>query len=139
MKNHDALEKGQASISRSGDGTFRVQDLELAGIKNYAVVLADKETLRLAVRAPRDNERLDSVAVGIVRKGAAKVDAGRRRIRLARGIKHLDLTPEAVAGRFDLLAKDDLLILPLIGTDGSEAKPAGAKLGAAARPRFEGE
>jgi hypothetical protein len=149
LASFDAIEEGQVSISRSGDATFRREDLDLVKIGAYAIVLADPETLRLAVRAPRDNERLESVAVGVITKGKEKKDAGRRRIRLTRAIKRLDLTCEAVAGRFDLLAKDDLIIIPLIGMDTKGAKPAGdkaigekpAKVEApkigTARPRFE--
>jgi hypothetical protein len=124
----DPLAEGEVSVCRSGVACFRTEDLVKAGIdrKPWAMVLADAGTLRVAVRAVRSGEEQQAVAVSqVTRKGGA--DAGRRRINLARAIRHCGLTTAAVAARYNLhvKTKDEgdagLLIINL--TDG----PLGAK------------
>ncbi|MFH1746180.1 MAG: hypothetical protein ABIG44_03965 [Planctomycetota bacterium] len=116
-----ALAEGEVSLGKRGTLLARVADLELVGIGNYSIILADTSgTLRLALRAVRDGEQDKSVACGVVtRKGGA--DSGRRRINVARAIKRLSLTPEACAGRYQLnVHHDELLIVNLTGASGKE-------------------
>jgi hypothetical protein len=50
-----------------------------------------------------------------------KPDCGRRRISLARALRRLNVTPDAVAGRYELTCKgtgaDAMLIINLLGAD----------------------
>jgi hypothetical protein len=114
----DPLEQGEISICRSGTATFRAEDLASVGIdKPWVTVLADPSTLRVAVRPVRSGEEQGSVAVSNVMRSKGKIDSGRRRISLARAIRHCGLTTAAVAARYNLHVKDDqLLIINL--TDG---------------------
>ncbi len=117
-----ALPEGSCSIDRSGALTAHASDLRMVGVVERAVVLADRASLRLAVRAPRDGEDEMAVAVGRVNRGggAANTDSGRRHIRVKRALDALGLTGEATAGRFELNIKgegvDGLLIVNLIAT-----------------------
>ncbi len=129
----DPLAEGQVSIAKSGKLTIRKADLDLAGIDHYAMVMADRETFRVGVRAVRgDDERPRSVAVSTVTSGKAKKDSGRRTLNLGRAIKRLDLQPEAVAGRYELVVRgkegDAMLILNLMpGTGPADKKGKAAQ------------
>ncbi|MGE0481831.1 MAG: hypothetical protein AB7Q17_15315 [Phycisphaerae bacterium] len=128
------LEEGQVAIDATGTATMRAADLESAGIAHYCIVLADAGTLRIAIRAPRDDERALSVAVSVVRHGKEQRDAGRRRVSLGRAIKRCGVEIDAVRGRYDLRTKDDLLIIDLASVAkgaGGAPKPLRAPVGAA--------
>ena len=109
----EALPEGQCSVSKCGKLSLRLADLESVGIGHYAIVLADRESLRLAVRGVRDGEQAQSVAVSLT--AGHKRDTGRRALNVARAIGRLGLELDAVAGRYDLLTKgegrDALLIV----------------------------
>ena len=114
----EPLGEGRCSIGKGGALACRAADLEIVGITHYAIVLADAETTRLALRAVRDGEQQQSVAVSIVScgKGAKRHDSGRRRINVLRALRRLAVTAEAAAGRYDFMVKgDELLIVNLIG------------------------
>ncbi len=124
------LAEGQCSIAKGGKLTIRKADLDLAGIEHYAIVLADRETFRIGVRAVRgEDERPRSVAVSIVTSGKGKKDSGRRTLSLTRAIKKVDLRPEAVAGRYELIVRgktsDAMLIISLMPA--TSGKPKGEK------------
>jgi hypothetical protein len=112
------LPEGEVSISRSGALTAHAKDLEIVGIGNYAIVLADSDTLRVAFRDVRDGEQQQSVCASVVRRKSG-VDTGRRSINVGRAIKRLGLTNESVAGRYTLNVHKDLLIVNL--TEAREA------------------
>jgi hypothetical protein len=99
------LQEGQASLSKSGKLTVRERDLAMIGVTTAAVALADRELLRLALRAPRDGEKGKTVAVSIVGSGKAKKDTGRRQVNMIRAIRRLDLLPAATCGRYELTTK----------------------------------
>ena len=73
------------------------------------IVLADSGSLRIGLRKVRDGEEAQSVGVSVIRRGN-KADSGRRRILVSRAIEHLELTAEAVAGRYTLKTHRDELV-----------------------------
>jgi len=119
FQHSEPLQEGECSISRNATLTARADDLGIVGITNYAIVMADTDTLRLGLRAVRDGEEQKSVACSIISAGQDKHDSGRRRILVNRALQRLGLTAEAVAGRYTLMSKekDGLLFVVL-----SEAK-----------------
>lgn len=124
----DALTSGTASISRSGRLTVVQEDLELAGIDRTAVVLADPGTLRIALRAPREDETAVSVACSPMLTHA-KRDTGRRALNIVRALRRLSLTPEAAAGRYELATKGagaDALLIVNLGASRDRPKPGQA-------------
>lgn len=111
----ERLPEGFASLSRKGKLTVRKADLELAGISDSAVVLADAGTLRLGLRAPRPDEVAIAMRVGALGKRPKNVRCG---ISVARAVKTLGLTLAAAAGRYELTTKgkgaDGLLMVKLV-------------------------
>jgi len=124
----EPLPEGVASIAKSGKLTARRADLALAAIGHAAVVLADRDSFRLALRAPRGTEEGKTVAVSTVSTGQAKRDSGRRSINVPRAIRALDLMPEHTAGRYTLNIHGEgasgLLILNLMPETSGKGKGA---------------
>jgi hypothetical protein len=114
----EPLAVGQCSISKAGRLSCRAEDVRAVGIGHYAIVMADGQTMRVALRVPRDGEQPKSAALTITTagKGAKKHDAGRRNVLIMRALRRLGVTPEAVAGRYALSQHDgSLLIVCLTG------------------------
>ena len=127
------LEPGEVSLNRCGRLMLRVEDLETASIgPHYAIVLADAGNLRIALRAVRDGEESQSVAICTVRGSRAGRDSRRRAVHVTRALKRLGIEPAAAAGRYELFTKGEgpaaLLIINLVA-DGS------AKTGKGAEPK----
>ena len=116
----DPIPEGQASIDKTGTLTIRTEDLALAQIEGTAIVLTDELTMRIALRAPREHERAKAYTVFKVFRAAKKLDPKWRRIGLGGVIKAMNLEPAAVAGRCELITKENLLIVNLTGADGDE-------------------
>jgi hypothetical protein len=107
------LAEGECSLGKGGALVVRADDLQAVGITNYAVVLCEVDSRRIGLRAVRDGEQQSSMACSIV-ANSKKEDGGRRRIGVARAIKRLNLTPEAVAARDTLhTLRDELLFISL--------------------------
>jgi hypothetical protein len=102
----EPLGEGEVSLGKGGTLLARREDLELVGIKHYAIVLADAGTLRVGLRAVRDGEQQQSVAACIVRCKNGR-DSGRRRINVARAARRLGLEPAAIVGRYELHVHGD--------------------------------
>ncbi|MGD8450696.1 MAG: hypothetical protein PVJ57_02660 [Phycisphaerae bacterium] len=124
----EALAEGECSLRKGGKLVAHAADLALVNIGNYAMVMADAGTLRIALRAVRDGEEAKSYACSVVRR-ANKTDSGRREINVLRALHRLNLTPEAVVGRYPLTVKGEgaggMLIVNLVG-DGAK-DPEGEK------------
>jgi len=116
----DPIPEGQASIDKTGTLTIRTEDLALVHIEDAAIVLTDELTMRIALRAARGNERAKAYTVFKVFRAAKKLDPKWRRIGLGGVIKAMNLEPAAVAGRYELTTKENLLIVNLTGADGDE-------------------
>ncbi len=119
------LEEGWVAIHMDGALTLRADDLASVGIEQFAAVLCDPGTLRIAVRKPKEHEFARATAVGVVRGKAGK-DTGRRTIRATRAFRELCLDSRACAGRIELTTKDDLLILNLAGFEFDKGESADA-------------
>lgn len=122
------LQEGQCSLNKDGRFIARAEDLELLGIKDKAVVLADTGSLRLAIRAPRDNESLGTLTVHIIKKligpkGKKKhVPTPRRSIDVRHALQRLALEPDAVKGRRDAVTRDNLFIIAVADPTVSEKR-----------------
>lgn len=128
----EPLPEGQCSIWRDGTLMFHQSDLDLVGVGAYVVVLADTETWRLGLRAVRDGEQPQSVAVTTVLSKRKRRDTQRRSINVSRALRKLSLDASAVAGRYTLThkgeGKESLLIVHLMPeTVGQSGKGKGAK------------
>jgi len=128
----DPLPKGWASLAKSGRLRLYASDLQAAGIKDRAVLLSDRDTWRIALRAARDDERERSKPIAICTTGKTKRDTGRRQLMIARAVRTLGLEVEKCSGRFELMRKgtgaDALLIITLMpdtGAIGTKAKAKG--------------
>jgi len=108
----EALEQGQVSISKTGQARFCREDLDLVGITDSLVILLDQELLRLAFRKPRSGEEQNAYRVTGAHSGK-RVAKTRATVQIGRALREIRLEPEAVAGRYELTTKDDLLILNL--------------------------
>lgn len=134
MQMMDPLPQGQASLAKSGKLCAHACDLQLAEIGKHAVVLADRESFRIALRAAREGDEGRTVAVSIVTASKSKRDSGRRGLNIGRAIRRLDLEPEKCAGRYELhhkgAGRDSLLILNLMpdtaAIGAGKSKPKGA-------------
>lgn len=128
----EPLAEGQVGIAKSGKCTVRKADLDVAAIDAKAIVMADPDNFRVALRCVRSGEESKAVAVSIVWGGSKskRRDSGKRTLNLARGIRTLCLEPAAVAGRYELTVKgkdrEALLIVHVVRGDGVD-KGRGAK------------
>lgn len=125
------LGEGEVAIGADGRAVFRRTDLELVGIDDLAIVLADTATLRIGLRKPRAGEAPRAMAVGVV-KTDKKTDSGKRAVSINRALKRCALDPRACRGRLELVTKDDLLILNLANVefDKDDAVDGGGRPGA---------
>jgi hypothetical protein len=108
-----AMPEGVCSIDGAGAALFHKSDLELVDIADQAAILADPDTLRIAVRKPRaDDDPAAIVRVTIItnKRGAP---TGRAKIPVGATIRECGLTAKAARGRYDLATKDDLIIVAL--------------------------
>ncbi|GMU22836.1 MAG: hypothetical protein AMXMBFR13_29200 [Phycisphaerae bacterium] len=117
------LEEGFASIDKNGTGRFHTEDLGLVGIGDLAVVMTDEITMRLALRAARQEEGRKALRVTMVHYGK-KPRPDRRSIRLSGAIREMNLEPRSVAGRYKLTTKENLIIINL-AEDESQAATDG--------------
>lgn len=124
------LPEGWCSISKVGVLLAYASDLELVQVDSRAVLLADSATLRVGIRRPDDGEIEFAVSVRPVKRGAGRIDRKRRELNVLPAIRELGLTPAAAAGRYELRAKDNMLLIELTGA----ARHAGAAVDAS-RPR----
>jgi hypothetical protein len=107
------LEKGWAAIGRDGTLTFTATDLRNIEAESVCAVVVDPDTIRVAVRRPKEHEIARAMTVSIVR-GHKNRDTGRRAVHGIRAFKALGIDPKTCAGRVELTIKgDDLLILNL--------------------------
>ena len=114
------LEEGQTSITTGGLALFRREDLALVDIADEAALRADCGSLRIALRRPRLPDDAGSVTRVTTPKRAGRPVRGRATVNLAPAIRELGLTVKAAAGRWELITKDDLLIVQLM-----QAAPSG--------------
>ena len=125
----DALPAGWASIAKNGKLTLHSKDLAQIGVKDRAVVLQDRETFRIALRAPRGDQDPDARGLTTLAAGKAKRDTGRRSIDIGRAVRMLDLQVEKVRGRYELVIKgqgrDALLIVNLMPDTSGIGAPHG--------------
>lgn len=106
------LESGQVSISRTGVALFHRDDMVLVDIGDEVALLADTGgSLRVALRRPRLPEDADSVVRVATLKRAGRPIRGRVVVNISSAIRELGLVVRAVAGRWQLTTKEDLLIL----------------------------
>jgi len=108
----DPIPLGHFSIDKRGCLRCHTKDLKKVGISDTAVILIDDETMRIALRAPRDGEGSIAIKVSTVGTGSSK-QPERRQMNLAGAIHQLKLEPADVAGREEFLFKDGLAILNL--------------------------
>ena len=113
MTSADPIPEGQVSIDKRGTLTVRSTDLALVRIKDTAIILSDELTLRIALRAPRLNEQRKAYAVARIFREKNQPDPDWRRIGLRSAISAINLEPAAVAGRYTLMTKEDLVIINL--------------------------
>lgn len=129
------LADGECSIARNGTLTCRDETLRAGGIETAAVLMVDRALSRLALRAPREEERDKAVSVGVVtrriKRSGEDVDTRRRRIDVRRALRCLSLTPADVAGRYELVAKgggnETVYFITLAGTEVDRRRGAKAK------------
>lgn len=102
-----SIETGYAGYSACNQRfKFCVSDLRRIGVTAYVLMLIDKQTLRIAFRAPRDGET--GAKLGKVNK------AGCCEVAAVSAIKMLGLDTKRIAGnRFKLMEKEDMLIVQL--------------------------
>jgi len=104
-----SIQPHQASIAKSGVLALNVADLKAAQITDKAVILIDPKTRRIALRRARDGE-LDTMAVTVYGRPKGTT----RRITAFKGVLlALGIDPAQAAGRYELTAHDDLLVLNL--------------------------
>ncbi|MEW6253921.1 MAG: hypothetical protein AB1716_25020 [Planctomycetota bacterium] len=114
-----ALKPDEVTLRADGAMLMHREALERAGITDRAVLMADGETLRLALRAPRDGEAQIAARVQVLKKRGA--DQGRRLVQVVRPLRELALEPKAARGRYRFELKHEgpkagptLLIVPLV-------------------------
>lgn len=112
------LSEGEVALLAGGVLTFRRDDLALVGIGDRVAVLVDRGTLRIAFRAPTEDEAAD--ASQFYREKDS--ESGRRKLLVNRALKELGLNARDLAGRYQLMTKDRLLIWT--PTDASSADKA---------------
>jgi hypothetical protein len=95
---------GKATLTKAGQLGIHRTDLASVKIADTVVLLADRDTCRLAVRRPRDDEAADARAV-------AKAKGARRTVSINGALAELGLKAADMAARYELTKKDDLLIL----------------------------
>jgi hypothetical protein len=117
------LEESQVAILRDGSLVFRVELLKSVGIGEFATLMADPDTLRIGLRAPKEHEIPRAVRVTVVR-GHENKDTGRRSVRGARAFHALCLDPKVCAGRMELAIKEKLLLLNLVNVEMSKGDDA---------------
>lgn len=95
------IHPGECSIGRNGVLAISSHDLTKVGIRNQAVMLIDRQTCRIALRAPA-TDHLDHIVVTISGKPTAQT----RRCASARGaLRAIGIDPAACAGRHPLEVK----------------------------------
>ena len=111
----DPLPEGTASLNRQGEATFHTSDLQLVGIADSAVLLADGDAgFRVALRPPDVGEESLTVPVKPLYRKRGVTDSRRRRVNLRPAIRELGLTPgPETAGRYGLTCKGSTVILDL--------------------------
>ncbi len=121
----------ECRLNSSGSLVLQAEALARAGINGEAVVLADAGALRIAVRAPRADDASDErVAVRQAKSKATGAATSLRQVSVTSALRALQVKPEEVSQKYELVTKDDLRIVQLM------LKPGVRKL--AKRPAASG-
>jgi hypothetical protein len=107
-----ALKLEELSLQATGAAGILVDTLDLIGVKEKYVALADLELLRIGVRAARADDGQNAYTVTVQRSKKGK-DTGRRLLNLRAAIVQLGLDPRAVRGRYELQSVSDMLFVVL--------------------------
>lgn len=107
----DWLQRGEARVFRRGLLSFRADDLAAIGISEHVVIILDCDTVRIGIRAPRENDPR-----GALLRAQANKTGTRRTVNAGGAFKQLGIDEARVKGRYELTQKDGLLILNLSGT-----------------------
>lgn len=115
---------GKARVNRVGHISIHVQDMIKAGLKaRSAVLLMDRDTSRIALRAerPTDHDLMEpTIPLRSCKTGRTIQFSGRGVLR------ELGLDPRTCNGDHPILHKDGLLIINLDGQE-SESVPRGKR------------
>jgi hypothetical protein len=101
------LERGTASIDKSGWMRVNVADLRSAGIKSHATIVLDREGRRIGLRSSRPGE-FAVTAHGADRKGTKSLG-----FKAGRALRSIGVEPQSVAGWYDVTNIDGALIVQL--------------------------
>lgn len=101
----EAIPEGECSLDSRGTLTAHAEDLAAVGINDRVVCMVDRELLRVALRAPRDDESARSFAVQTV-TAKSGTPTGRKRLSISSAIKKLGLDTADVKGRREWLQHD---------------------------------
>ncbi len=112
------LAEDEASLSKSGELTLRAETWGLVNGGERAAVLIDKELLVLCIRPGREGEKTYPMHPLLNKK---KKPTGKVQANVARAVKRLALTTEAVAGRWPLSVKKDALFVHFGGKPNAKA------------------
>lgn len=105
------LPAGRMRITKNGHGVLNATDLVAINVTGPLLVpLIDKSNGRLGLRAPRDGEVFGLRAPGTTKKGTPKA---RREFGLGGVLKSMGLDPAKIHGDYDVICKDELLIVHL--------------------------
>lgn len=108
---------GHCSLNGSHNLTVHRADLVAARITKHAVVLIDPASRRIALRAPRTDAAEPAIGVKWSKNG------GTAHVQIRGALSAIGC--EQVKGLFDLVRKDDLLIVNLPAeTSATSTKPA---------------
>lgn len=106
------IEEGQASIDKSGGLTVWKTDLDSVGIDGAVLVLVDDTTMRIGLKRAQIGKA--SLAVHVI-PNKAKPEEARAKIHLGGAIRTMRLDADKVAGRYELMVKQETLIINLTG------------------------
>lgn len=107
-----AMPAGQCAIHRNETLVVRADDLKRITKSDKVIVLADAGTRRIGLRGVRDGEGAAAMRITAdVTRG--KPHPLRRRVRIARALKRIGAAAADVAGRYELVEKEGVLIVNL--------------------------
>ncbi len=106
---HSVIREGEARLGKDGVLALTAGDLKSVRIDGFAVLLIDVQTRRIALRAPRDSDRLDArkLTPNMARKGHSPSIF---RIKIEPAIRALKIKVD-IARTYRASVKDDLLII----------------------------
>jgi hypothetical protein len=97
------VQPGTVSIDKTGGVTVRSEDLKSVQITKKVAVMLDRATFRIALRKPAEGE--SSLSMQWQKTGLAA------RVNLKRALASMGLDPKVACGRFELIRKENLLIV----------------------------